>query len=340
MPVSDFQLVQARQIGEPKFRAFAESVWGEGGWDHARGAWWMRSCHVQAAAATESATGRMAGLCIAIPSVWALPDGRVAKAVSICGWYVAPEFNGKGLGRMLVRHFESGTTCMNALSISDAAVHNFSKLGWNGPFSTHLLLLPLPFAHGGRRVLGSFSLASWNVVGQHLPENLVKALDQIDREKPLGQLRRQRRASEWRAHLGVYPSRRLQFHIVLDGPRPVGYFVIRSTDAEAGHWYRLARLHYVSDLVINACDPGLLRFLIQGIAAVAPISAGGLLLCTSSRTIASAAHAAGWINDQSWPLGQKLAAKAPRYMVGGEFKTYEGKDFWLTFVDSDLDLNI
>jgi hypothetical protein len=334
-------LAPARELDTDKLREFAVSLWGDGSWDKIRQRWWLKSDYAAAVTAVERASGRVAGMCVGVPSEWTLPDGSDVKAVSICGWYVAPDFEGKGVGKMLVRSYEADTDGFNALSISDAAVRNFAKMGWVGPYSTWLRLLPSPLiCRRMDRRADRFSLRAFQASAHHLPMDLATALDQIDREKPPFQLRRKRRAQDWRAFLRACPERRLQFHLVLDHGRPVGYFVIRSTDREAGRLYRLSRLHYISDLVINSSESELIHFIFGSMPKVAPASAGALLFCASSKLIADAASAAGWLNEQSMVLGEILAAKAPRYMLGGRFAPFAATDVRLSFVDADVDLNI
>lgn len=336
-----FAIVPASRIAEPALRAFAAGVWGTAGWERVRKAWWLKTGYADAVAAVDQASEQVAGICVAVPSEWGLPDGRQASAVSICGWYVAPGFTGRGLGKMLVRSFEARASCMNALSISDAAVANFTKLGWKGPFSTRLRLLPLPAARRSRgRHGGRFSLASYEVSADRVPAEVAAALDRIDAERPASVLRRKRRSADWKAFLGACPTRCLRFHFIHDGARPVGYFVIRPTDRESGRVYRLARLHYVSDLVLNTEDDAAVDFVLDSIVAAAPSSAGALLLCATSEAVASAAAARGWMDERSPLLGQRLARKAPKYMVAGDFLPLAAGDFRLTFVDSDVDLNI
>src|SRR5687767_11416763 len=100
-----------------------------------------------ATAAIDEATGRIAGLCVGVPSEWDV-GGRSVSAVSICNWFVSPAFMGRGLGKKLVQSFADRAPFMNAFSVSVAAIENFRKLGWIGPFRSELLLFPLPLLRG------------------------------------------------------------------------------------------------------------------------------------------------------------------------------------------------
>ena len=332
-----FHIVPVNQVGDSQLRRFATSTWGKDGWEEVKKAWWRDGTYAATIAAVETGSNTMAGLCVAVPSEWAMPDGRDVKAVSICGWYVSPAYMGNGLGKMLVRSFT--VPSMNALSISDAAVENFAKMGWVGPFSSYLRLLPLP-ALRRRKKNPRFWVRSHEVSAGSMSTDLIAALDVIDVARPETVLRRKRRAHDWNAFLQMRPARRVQFHLLYDRERPVGYFVMRSTDQEAGRQYRLARLHYVSDVVLNSLQPELVGFAIDSMAAAAPATAGAVLLCTTSDTLAKAATVNGWMDEGTPGLGRRLARKAPRYMLAGQFAAIPSENFWLTFVDSDVDLNI
>jgi GNAT superfamily N-acetyltransferase len=332
------KLVPARSLERDRLVEFAPGAWPDDPPDKVLSRWWLNSDFAQVTAALDEASGRIAAICVGVPSRWRLPGGEVGSAISICGWYVHPDFAGQGLGRLLVQAFEEHAPFLNTLSISGAAVRGFAKMGWVGPHPAKLRLLPFPVLHGRRS--GDVRLRSFDASPAAMPPELAEALDRIDAAKPERQLRRIRTANDWRMRLTARPRRIYRFHIAEAGGEPIGYFAVRPTDEEAGRQYRLARLHYVTDVVFNSNDPLVLRSAFHALAGAAPRSAGALLLCTSSAAIADAASAAGWLDERSRILGSRLAAKAPLYMLGGRFVPLEDADVRLTFADSDVDLNI
>lgn len=338
MPDSDIALRPARSLDPQQLVEFARAVWPDKPAEQILSRWWVASDFADTLVAVDP-DSRIGALCVGVPSQWSLPGGELAEAVSICGWYVHPKFAGRGLGQMLVRAFEERAPFLNTLSISQAAVRSFEKLGWVGPRRTRLRLLPLP-ATRRQRGQDRVAVQSFSASAGDLPEQLGQALDLIDAERPADQLRRVRTAQDWRARLRAKPRRRYRFHLVLADRHPIGYFAVRSTDDEAGLQFRLARLHYVTDAVFNRDEPEVQRAAFAALARAAPTMAGALLLCTSSETIAAAASDAGWLDEHSPMLGSKLAAKAPQYMLGGRFVPWAGADIRLTFADSDVDLNI
>ena len=70
--------------------------------------------------------------------------GREVSAVAICEWYVAPGHKGQALGKRMVQSFTTPDNFLYTFSLSQAAVENFKKLGWVGPWQASLLALPLP----------------------------------------------------------------------------------------------------------------------------------------------------------------------------------------------------
>ena len=81
-------------------------IFGSGG--HAKvilSEWWVNSNHAYTMVAYDNKLERIAGIVVAVKSCWRLPNGELSDTVSICGWYVAPEYAGQGIGRVLVKHF-------------------------------------------------------------------------------------------------------------------------------------------------------------------------------------------------------------------------------------------
>ena len=304
--------------------------------------WWMTTSSEAATAAVDRSTGAVAGLCVGVPSNW-LIENRLIAAASICNWFVSPSYMGRGLGKSLVRSFLERAPLLNAFSVSPAAIENFRKLGWIGPFRSRLLLLPLPGLRPRRSRSSAIVVHDYTVTNGVLPTELADSLDRIDREKPGELLRRRRTAADWRLHLSYMPDRAFAIHVVSIDSAPIGYFALRRADQHAGRRYRVARLHYVSDVALNRFEPAVVRDVMAAVAAAPSVRrAGAILMCTTDGRIAAAAESAGWLSEQSSLIGPELKRKAPLYMKGDGFKDGgpDGRDIQLTFFDSDVDLNI
>ena len=325
----------------PKLVAeFANRTWGE---DRAKiilSEWWVDSDHADTMVAYDKALERIAGIVVAVKSCWCLPNGELSNTVSICGWYVAPEYAGQGLGRLLVRYFNDSTTSRNTVAITEDAVKAFKKLGWNGPFKAKLFLFPLPIIRKSKIISDRFSYKSYKIIGNQLPIELCDALDKIDTEAPKNMGRRVRSAKAWRSHLSVWPERRRSIYIIELNDEPIGAFAIRNADKHAAAIYRYSRLCYVTDIIMNNQDEECLSYVSSVIISAANITSGGLVTCTSNRNIADALIKCGWWSESTPIIGKKIAAKSPLYMLDGELAKISDNNFDITFSDSDIDLNL
>lgn len=335
-----FDICNVKQVDSSLVVDFAKRTWGEQRAKSALSEWWFDSDHAETIVALDIAQKRLAGIVVAVKSKWHLPDATISDTVSICGWYVAPEYAGQGLGRLLVSYFDNVTTSQNTLAISGSAVHAFKKLGWVGPFRSQLLLLPLPVLRLRPREKGIFSLRSYDVRGGALPSALSSKLDYIERTRPCGQIRRSRTADAWRSHLRVWPDRQYRFHIVMADAEPIGAFVLRETDGRAALLYRSARTTYVTDIVMNRHDVDSLSFVSESLGPAAAKTSGCLIMCTSNASVSKALRASGWLSEESPVIGRFLAAKAPLYMLSGSLAQVADNNISMTFADSDIDLNL
>lgn len=335
-----FDICNVKQVDSDLVVDFAKRTWGEQQAKSVLSEWWFDSDHAETIVALDVVQKRLAGIVVAVKSKWHLPDATLSDTVSICGWYVAPEYAGQGLGRMLVSYFDNVTSSQNTLAISDFAVRAFKKLGWAGPYRTQLLLLPLPALRLRPREKGIFSLRSYDVRGGALPSALSSQLDYIEHNRPFGQIRKSRTADAWSSHLRVWPDRQYRFHIVIADGEPIGAFVLRETDGRAALLYRSARISYVTDIVMNRDDVDSLSFVSASIGPAAAKTSGCLIMCTSNASISKALIASGWLSEESPVIGRFLAAKAPLYMLNGALAQVADSNVSMTFADSDVDLNL
>ena len=328
------------QISPKLVAEFANRTWGKERAKVILSEWWVNSNHAYTMVAYDNELERIAGIVVAVKSCWHLPNGELSDTVSICGWYVAPEYAGQGLGRVLVKHFNDFTTSRNTLAITKDAVKAFQKLGWNGPFKAKLFLFPLPLIRKSKIISDCFSYKSYKILGNQLPIELCEALDKIDNEAPKNLGRRVRSAKAWKSHLSVWPERRRSMYIIELNNAPIGAFVIRCADKHAAPVYRYSRLSYVTDIIMNNQDVECLSYLSTVIISAANITTGGLVTCTSNCNIAEALSRCGWWSESTPIIGKKIAAKSPLYMLDGELAKISNNNFDITFSDSDIDLNL
>ena len=94
------------QISPKLVAEFAKRTWGKERAKVILSEWWVNSNHAYTMVAYDNELERIAGIVVAVKSCWHLPNGELSDTVSICGWYVAPEYAGQGLGRVLVKHLQ------------------------------------------------------------------------------------------------------------------------------------------------------------------------------------------------------------------------------------------
>src|ERR1700751_4908861 len=138
-----YLVVPAKSIDPEQLMKFADAVWPERPRERILATWWRRAAPEWAVAAIDRANERMVGLCAGRPARWMI-GGRVHEAVAICDWYVAPDHEGRLLGRRLLRRFETPDRLLYAFSMSEVAAAYLGRLGWVGPHAANLLALPLP----------------------------------------------------------------------------------------------------------------------------------------------------------------------------------------------------
>jgi GNAT superfamily N-acetyltransferase len=319
---------------------FANRTWGEARAKLILSEWWINSSHAETMVAFDTALDRIAGIVVAVKSSWRLSNRKTSSTVSICGWYVAPEYAGQGLGRLLVKRFDKTTTSRNTVAITENAIQAFKKLGWSGPHGSQLFLLPLPLFHQSNSISDKFSFESYNIVGDKLPIELQDALNKIEHDAPLNLTRRVRSAEAWCSHLSVWPKRRRSIYIITLHGKAIGAFSIRDADKQAAAIYRYARLSYVTDIIMNEQSIDCLSYIASVIISSAKSTAGGLVLCTSNVNFANTLTNSGWWSEKTMLIGKKIAAKSPLYMLDGELAKISNENLDITFSDSDIDLNL
>lgn len=319
---------------------FANRTWGEERAKLILTEWWIDSSHAETMVAFDNLMNRVAGIVVAVKSSWRLPNGNSSDTVSICGWYVSPEYAGQGLGRLLVKYFDQSTSSRNTVAITEDAVRAFKKLGWEGPFTAQLFLLPLPSLRRSKLISSEFSFKSYDISGSDLPADLCDALNQIENNAPVKIGRRVRSSEAWISHLSVWPKRKRSIHIISLNKKPIGAFSLRDADEQAASIYRYARLTYVTDIIFNNQDHECLLYACSVMKSVTKKTAGGLVLCTSNKNIAKVLIKNGWWSKKTILIGKKLEAKSPLYMLDGELAKIANNNLDITFSDSDIDLNL
>jgi len=350
-PGSHYELVPAISVEESRLVDFAAAVWpDEAPHFGVLSSWWRRAGSDCAVAAVHRPSGAMAGLCGGRPCTWSI-EGASVPAIGICDWFVAPAHAGKGLGKRLVRHFEAPNRFIYAFSISDAAVAYLRVLGWEGPYASSLMVVPLP------RIVGMFSRSAGDgglafderdVAGAEPLGALGSDLDAIEAARGHAARAHMRRgAEEWAWRLSVCGKRRYRFCVARRAEpggragRPVGYAVVRRMSAGRSRLMDGLKAAMITDLAAVDDDSAVLRVLARkAVDAAAAMQAHVVVAATTS--VAHRRALAGFLSPALPLLGRLLARRSPLFMwrPHGPAAKLRADDMTLTFADVAIDLDL
>src|SRR5262245_37559767 len=267
--VQDYLLVPAASVNTERLLAFDAVVQPERQpRDRILASWWRYATPECAVAAIHTPSGAMVGICAGRPSTWIFPSGSI-PAIAICSWFVDPTHFGKGIGKRMVKQLSAPGRFLYTFVISEAAIANFQRLGWVGPYVAPMLARPLP---------GLLALSSWRdagiefrdftVNGRDIPAALGAALDRIERNRaaePRIHMRRDTQELSWR--LSLSSERQYRFTIASRASEPVGYVAVRRATPGTNRLMDLLRAAIVTDLVAVDAEAAVLRSLVCHVVA-------------------------------------------------------------------------
>ena len=344
MSAGSYDVVPAKSIDPEQLMKFADAVWPERPRERILATWWRRAAPEWAVAAIDRPSGRMVGVCAGRPATWTIA-GRVHPAVAICDWYVAPDHEGKLLGRRLLRRFETSERLLYAFSMSDVAAAYLGRLGWIGPHASNLLALPiprvtrLPFALMPSR--GGLVFEEHVIAGAGTLGALAADFDRIEANNATSPARMRRGAEEWQWRLEVCGERDYHICLARRGGVPVGYVAVRRMTPGASRILGRRAGAIITDLVAVDNDPTVLRALARRAAAIAArLQVVVVLVATTLAAHRRALVASGFLSPGLPVLGRYLSRAAPTFMWSprGPGAGLRAEDFMFTFADSDVDL--
>jgi len=345
--INGYALVPATSVDPAALLAFAAAIWPElDPQARVRAFWWRRAGPEQAVAAVARDGGAMAGLCGGRHCVFRI-GGRSVPAVAICDWYVVPAHVGRGLGKHLVHSFATPQRFLYAFSISDAAIANFQKIGWVGPYrsSLQLLLIPPALARHLARLRPRAELRFEFVEragGQPLGD-LGDALDRIEAARGDAGARMRRDAAEWAWRLSVCGERRYLFAVAFRDGAPAGYVAVRRMTAGRSRTLDRLRAAIITDLAAVAGDAAVLDALAcQAVALAADLGAGAILTATTAAAHRRALARIGFWSPATPLVGRLLTPRAPQFMwlPQGPGEGLTSDDLDLSFADVAIDLDL
>lgn len=343
-----YAVVPAQSIDDERLVKFAAAVWRDRPpYERILSCWWRHAAPDCAVVAVRQANGAVAGLCAGRPCAWVI-EGKSHPAVSICDWYVDPDHEGKLLGRRMLRRFDVPGRFLNAISISDVAIAYLKRLGWTGPYSSSLMVMPFPQAAmlGVSLLTGRTGLEfhDYHFDGMAPLGELGRDLDRIEACRIHDQMAHmQRGASEWKWRLSIYPNRTYRFCVAYRGGQPVGYVVVRPMMLGRGRRRGKLVMALISDLVAIHDDHEVLRQLgARALAAAGKLRAGAALFVTTVPSHRRVLAAMGFLSPGFPLLGRVLGRRAPVYMWSprGPGAPLRAERVAMTFADSAVDLDL
>ncbi len=339
-----YLVVPAKSVEPEQLMKFADGVWPERPRERILAAWWRRAAPEWAVAAIDRPSGRMVGVCAGRPATWTI-GGHMHPAVAICDWYVAPDHEGKLLGRRLLRRFETPDRLLYAFSMSEVAAAYLGRLGWVGPHAANLLALPLPRLMRLPLALvparAGLVIEEQVIAGGATLGPLATDLDRIEANNATAQARMRRGAEEWAWRLSVCGERQYHVCLVRRAGAPVGYVAVRRMTPGASRILGRRAGAVITDLVALDNDPAVLRALVRAAVAVAArLQVVVVLVATSLAAHRRALVATGFLSPGLPVLGRFLSRAAPTFMWSprGPGVGLAAEDFVFTFADSDVDL--
>jgi GNAT superfamily N-acetyltransferase len=311
--------------------------------DRILASWWRRAAPECAIAAIHTPSGAMVGICGGRPSTWILAS-RPTPATAICEWFVDPGHFGKGIGKRMVQQLGAPGRFLYTFVISEAAIANFKRLGWVGPYVAPMLARPLPGLLSSGRGDADLQLQDYTITGRDIPAAVTAALESIEATRTTSacvHMRRDAQELSWR--LSLTNERQYRFTVASRAGEPVGYVAVRRATPGTNRLMDRLRAALVTDLVAVNDEPAVLRSLARSAAASAgQLGAAAALATTTIPAQQKALTAAGFLSPQVPLLGSMLAARSPRFMwvADGPAAELTPDRIALTFADSDADFNL
>ena len=342
--VQDYLLVPAASVNTERLLAFDAVVQPERQpRDRILASWWRYATPECAIAAIHTPSGAMVGICAGRPSTWIFASSSI-PSIAICSWFVDPAHFGKGIGKRMVQQLSAPGRFLYTFVISEAAIANFHRLGWVGPYMAPMLARPLPgLLAFSRRGVG-IELEDYTINGRDIPAALGGALDRIEGSQPAdarAHMRRDAQELSWR--LSLSGERQYRFTVASRASEPVGYVAVRRATPGTNRLMDRLRVALITDLVAVDDEAAVLRSLAcSAVASAGQLGAAAMLATTTVPAQQKALAAAGFLSSHVPLLGTMLAARSPRFMwvPEGPAARLTAEGIALTFADSDADFNL
>jgi hypothetical protein len=345
---SAYVVVPATSIAEDTLIAFAASLGPRApSSDQILSSWWRRAEPHCAVAMVHEETRAMVGLCGGRPCEWSI-GGQQVSTVAICDWFVAPGHAGKLIGKRILQHFYRPDRMLYGFSVSDVAVAYVQRLGWVGPYSSCLMVAPLPrvssTALSFLRCPRNLEFSDHVVSGGEPLGPLAADLDRIESSRAPSSPDHMRRGSEeWSWRLSICGDRSYHFCIARRAGEPAGYVVVRRM--EGGRVPQLGKhaAALITDLAAVDDDPKLLRALAgRALAIAGKLRAVAALTITTIPAHRRALAVTGFVSPAFPLIGRALSRRSPVFvwLPKGPASQLKADGVSLTFADAAVDFDL
>jgi GNAT superfamily N-acetyltransferase len=294
--------------------------------------WWWREDNPPLALAWDE-QGSCVGMCGGIPFV-VRARGEERRGAWIVDFFVRSDQRGRGVGGMLVRHFEPQFDFLASLNQTDAAYSAFRRAGWRGRSWSSFFLLPSPGLHRALSLLGGGPSGNVDVSRADGPPGMeYDALWKELRDSFDAASMRDRGA------LDALTSRAGREYVLLRASRNGvlrGYFVLRELGPGSIRSFPRFPILLVSDHLAPGNDSAVFGALMAEAARLASARGLHFILCmTTQRAQQQVLTRRGFLSSGTPLLGRKLRKLDVGFTAT---PTAPAGNWYLTPADCDLDI--
>jgi GNAT superfamily N-acetyltransferase len=335
-------LIQVRPyLDEDKesLRDFVRELWSDRPVEVFANRWWWRYSIAPLIVAVDEQTNRIVGMCAYIP--FQLHSGGTdQRAAWFVDFFVAPDQQGKGIGKSLTREVMNQFPVTASLLQSDAAWAAFRKLRWNARSYAKLYLHVAPALwHGSAKWRRSSRITvSSQPYTSALSPDIATRVDRL-----------------WRSTCGSYDAiavrdstslndryarlvqRRYRLFLAYRDDQLIGYMISRVLPKNSLRSFRRSFGLVVDYLILND-DPDVFRALLGNAAEASVAERARAMMCMSTRNVIGRVLArAGYLHSGTPLIGRKLGALDVGFTSYGSVPA--SSNWFLTSGDCDMDLS-
>jgi GNAT superfamily N-acetyltransferase len=320
-------------------RTFVRELWSDRPAEVFDNRWWWRHSTSPLIVAADEQTNRIVGMCAYIP-FRLRAGGTDQRAAWFVDFFVAPDQQGKGLGKLLTCEVLNQFPVTASLSQSDAAWAVFRKLQWHARSYAKLYLHVAPALwHGSAKWRrGSKITVSSQLYTSALSPDIAARIDDLWRSvRGLYDAIAVRDSTSLNDRYATFEQRRYRLLLAYRDDQLIGYMISRVLAKNSLQSFRRSFGLVVDYLILNE-DPDVFRALL-GNAAKASVAEGarGMMCMSTSNAIGRVLAGTGYLHSGTPLIGRKLGKLDVAFTSYGLERA--SSNWFLTPGDCDLDLS-